>query len=141
MDTGEGDALLDVSDSMASFKSQFQSLVAEDQLGVLSELLADHATTFYEVTVPDVFLQLSLMSMKHLDSSGKMNVLYELAKGLGTLRPNSSEPVFPMSRMPFGLLQYMVTFFTCKPGQHVSTAVHYMQITHCELIAIVSFHY
>ncbi len=49
-----------------------------------------------------------------------MNVLYHLAKGLGTLRPNSNESRFPVSRMPFGLLQYMTTFFTSTNTTHVS---------------------
>ena len=51
-------------------------------------------------------------AMVNLEAKAKVNVVYELAKGLGTLRPNSMESLFPDSRMPFGLLQYTVSFFT-----------------------------
>lgn len=119
MDTGEGDVRLEVFDRFQSFKSKFQVLTSTDQLTLLNELLNEHATAFHKLSMPDDFLHLSLMSMQHLDSFGKVNVLYELAKGLGTLRPNSTEPVFPISRMPFGLLQYIVTFFNSKSGNQV----------------------
>ena len=121
MDTGENILNVDVTDSMSCFKAQFQALTPNDQLNTMSELLCKHAATYYEVTMPEDFLLLSLKSMQHLESFGKVNVLHELAKGLGTSRPHSSEPLFPISRMPFGMLQFMVTFFNCKPGQNVRT--------------------
>ena len=137
MDTGEGNTPLEVCDSMASFKPQFQALTAEDQLSMISELLMEHATKFYRVTVPKDFLQSSLMSMQHLDSSGKVNVLYELAKGLGTLRPDSTEPLFPITRMPFGLMQYMVTFFNSTPGTHVSSVLSCMRMVMINVVRIL----
>ena len=75
--------------------------------------------------MPEDFLLASLKSMQHLESFGKVNVLHELAKGLGTLCPHSSEPLFPISRMPFGMLQFMVTFFNCKPGQNVRMILYH----------------
>ena len=124
MDTGENFSNIDVTDLMSSFKSQFETLTSSDQLNLLAELLSKHAETYYQVTLPGDFLQSSLNSMQRLQSFGKVNVLHELAKGLGTLRPDSSEPLFPISRMPFGMLQYMVTFFNCKPGQNVRTILY-----------------
>ena len=123
MDTGKNDVSVGVTDSMSSFKSQFQTLPANDLLNLLTELLRKHAETYYQVAMPGDFLQSSLKSMQHLQSFSKVNVLHELAKGLGTLLPHSSETLFPISRMPFGMLQYMVTFFNCKPGQNVRTVM------------------
>ena len=41
-------------------------------------------------------------------------VLYELARGLGMNREDNSDSLFPVQRMPFGLLQYAVGFFNAK---------------------------
>lgn len=131
MDTGENDVDVSVTDLMSPLKLQFETLTASDQLGLLIELLSKHFETYYQVTLPDDFLQLSLKSMQQLQSFGKVNVLHELAKGLGTLRPHSSESLFPVSRMPFGLLQHTVTFFICKPGQSVRTVVIYSMLCLC----------
>ena len=35
--------------------------------------------------------------------------------------PDRDDSLFPTSRMPMGLLQYMVQFFVSESGQHVST--------------------
>ena len=48
-----------------------------------------------------------------------MNVLYELAQGLGTMRPDQSDTCFPMTRMPFGMVEYMTTFFNSTPESNV----------------------
>ena len=107
-------------DSMATFKLYFQTLTAKEQEDVLNELLCSHAAIQYNLVIPEDYLQLSLDGMKHLETVGKANVLYELAKGLGTMRHDNSDSVFPASRMPMGMLQYMVHFFNAKPGQNVS---------------------
>ena len=106
-------------DTMATFKSKFYTLTSNDQLEVLNELLSSHAAMQYNLIIPEDYLQLSLKRMKHLEEVGKSNVLYELAKGLGTMRDDKSGSMFPVSRMPMGMLQYMVHFFNAKPGQTV----------------------
>ena len=106
-------------DTMATFKSKFYTLTSNDQLEVLNELLSSHAAMQYNLIIPENYLQLSLKGMKHLEEVGKINVLYELAKGLGTMRDDKSDSNFPVSRMPMGMLQYMVHFFNAKPGQTV----------------------
>lgn len=99
MDTGEDALNIAVTDLMSSFKCQFHSLPPTEQLNLLTELLCKHAKAYYGVPIPDDFLLSSLKSMQHLQTFGKVNVLHELAKGLGTLRPHSSEPLFPIPRM------------------------------------------
>ena len=99
-------------DRLQSFKGLVTSLPASDQLKLLSDLFCEYTSTFYELMVDEGFLQLSLMAMKYLESHSKENVLYHLAKGLGTPCPHSNEPRLPVSKMPFGLLEYTVTFFS-----------------------------
>ena len=62
-----------------------------------------------DVSVPSDYLHLSLKGMEKLKESKRVNVLYELSKGLGITRPDGSDTTFPTKRMPMGLLQYMVS--------------------------------
>jgi hypothetical protein len=57
--------------------------------------------------------------MENLHRAGRSNVLYLLAKALGTTRPDGSDSLLPISRMPMGLLEYMVNFFTASSIQQV----------------------
>ncbi len=57
-------------------------------------------------------------------SDGKSNVIYGLCNGFGRSRPeNENESYFPTSRMPMGLLEYMVNFFVTEHGNKVSTVI------------------
>ena len=117
VDTGECQVNPAMVDRFQKFKRQVLNF---DLLKLISELFCEHATSFYKVAVDDDFLELTLLAMKHLDSNSKENALYHLAKGLGTLRPDTNESRFPVSRMPFGLLQYMTTFFSSTSATNVS---------------------
>jgi len=46
-----------------------------------------------------------------LNANGRGNILYKLAKGIGTLREDGQEPRFPIKRMPMGLTEYSADFF------------------------------
>ena len=107
-------------DMMASVISGFQKSSADQQLSALCEMFCCHAKTFYGVVVPSDFVSMSILGMKQLEKSGRINVIHELAKGLGTMRPDGSDSCFPTSRMPMGLLQYIVQFFNTEPGKAVS---------------------
>ena len=52
-----------------------------------------------------------MQAMLHLKQCDRSNILYSLAKGLGTLKPDGSDSKFPAKRMPAGLLKHMVNFF------------------------------
>ena len=108
-------------DTMEILLQKFFLLPAEQKLTLVNEMLCSVSATDYGVVIPNDYLLLSVMGMKHLESTGRGNVLYELAKGLGTMRPDGSDSYFPTSRMPMGLLEYMVNFFNAKPGQNVCT--------------------
>ena len=81
------------------------------QLELISDVFSSHASRCYGLSVPTDFLKLSLCGMQCLKDAGILNVTYSLAKGLGISRPDGSDSLFPTSRMPMGLLQYMIEFF------------------------------
>ena len=65
------------------------------------------------------FLELVVKGMKRLHDGGRSNVIYLLAKALGTTRSNGSDSLLPVSRMSMGLLEYMVNFFTASSTNKV----------------------
>ena len=84
-------------------------------MSVLCQLFSHHCATAHGVHVPEDYLRLSLCALKNFEAHGKLNIVYELAKGLGTMRPNQSDTCFPMTRMPFGMMDYMAAFFNSTP--------------------------
>lgn len=80
----------------------------------LDQQLESFSTAFstlarmHNLSLPGNFIECSIKAMKCLKESGRMNVLYSLAKGLATTRNDGSGPKFPTTRMLMGLLEYMV---------------------------------
>lgn len=99
---------------------QVKDMTAQEQKKLISDLLVNYATVQHNVTIPDDFIELLICSLVNLQDSGCADVIYALCKGLGTRRPDGCDSVFPTTRMPMGLLQYIVQFFITKPGKHVS---------------------
>ena len=91
----------------------------EEQMSLLCQFFTHHCVTAHDVDVPNDFLRLSVCAMQNLVAQGKLNVLYELAKGFGTMRPDQLDTCFPMMRMPFGMIEYMAAFFNSTPGSKV----------------------
>ena len=48
------------------------------------------------IHIPNDFLQLAIAAMCHLKANQCHNVLYDLAKGIGTLRADKSDSIFPV---------------------------------------------
>lgn len=88
-------------------------------MSLLSQFFSHHCAVSHNLEVPNDYLRLSVCAMKNLEAHGKPNVLYQLTKELGTLCADSSDTHFPITRMPFGMLEYMVTFFNSTPGSNV----------------------
>lgn len=65
------------------------------------------------VSYPKNFVQTSLAAMKRLEANGKSNLVYKFCQGLAFDRPERSGPLIPINRMPFGLIEYCIEFFTC----------------------------
>lgn len=70
--------------------------------------------------VPDDFLVYCSQAFQQLSEVQRSNVLYSLAKGIGTMRTGRSESLFPVTRMPMGLLEFMVNFFVANDSRSVS---------------------
>ena len=68
-------------------------------------------------TNPSDFVTLSLTSMKVLQEHNKSNLLYKFAYCLGSNQPGTEKPLFPLNRMPFGLVEYQIEFFSCTNMQ------------------------
>ena len=80
--------------------------------------LQSHLASNLSVNVPDDFLELAAAAMQHLKSCGRANVVYNLAKAIGTMREDLSDSLLPAKRMPIGLIEHCVNFF-CSTRQQV----------------------
>ena len=59
------------------------------------------------------FVSNSIKAMKRLSSSDKPNLVYKFSQMLNLQKAdNPMEPVIQLDRMPFGLLEYVIQFFT-----------------------------
>ena len=80
-------------------------------LALLSLIPDSDQTLRSSVTVPAEFIAHSLVAMEKLKHAGRSNILALL---LGTVRPDGVESLMPVHRMPVGLIEYAVNFFTSK---------------------------
>ena len=84
-----------------------------DALSVTDELYSWLATKV-GISAPLLgFVRLSLEAMRRLQVNEKPNLVLKFCQCLATDRPDKSGPLMPMHRMPFGLVQYCIEFFTC----------------------------
>ena len=97
----------------------FNRLPVESQLTLLSDLFSSYLTNVYSLTVPKDFLCNAANAMLRLSDGGRTNVLYHLAKGIGTLRADKKDSRFPVKRMPMGLVEYIAQFFAVDNLQQV----------------------
>ena len=97
----------------------FNRLPAESQLTLLSDLFSSYLTNVYSLTVPKDFLCNAANAMLRLSDGGRTNVLYNLAKSIGTLRADKKDSRFPVKRMPMGLVEYIAQFFAVDNLQQV----------------------
>ena len=56
----------------------------------------------------------------YLKNCNQTNVAYGLAKVIGTLRPDKTDSLMPTKRMPMGLVEYLVQFFSADNLTKVS---------------------
>ena len=61
--------------------------------------------------IPKDFLVLASSAVLRLSEKGRSNVIYNLAKGISTLREDGLDSRFPTQRMPMGLVEYTANFF------------------------------
>lgn len=73
---------------------------------------------------------LAVSAMEHLESCGRSNVVYNLAKVLGRMRNDKSDSLLPAKRMPMGLIEHCVNFFSSSSIREVRTCM-YMHLCKC----------
>ena len=66
------------------------------------------------MVIPDDFVYICLKAMECLSQVGRQNVVYGLVQGLGTMREDNSDSQFPVLRMPMGILEYMISFYSAN---------------------------
>ena len=81
------------------------------QLEIISEMFSTYAHS-QGVSVSSNSLHLFLQVSCHLKNCNQTNVVYGLAKVIGTLRPDKTDSLMPTKRMPMGLVEYLVQFFS-----------------------------
>lgn len=89
-------------------------LSAGAQLEAMSKFFSEYALANFSLTVPEDFLSLAAKAMAKLKHSERSNVLYNLAKGIGTPRDDGSDSRFPTQRMPMGLVEHIANFVADK---------------------------
>jgi len=98
-------------------------LPTESQLLALSKLFSAYLSDHFLLTVLNDFLKNAASAMLRLSGGGRTNVLYNLAKGIGTMRPDQSDSHFSIKRMPLGLVEYVANFFAAENLQQVITCI------------------
>lgn len=88
-----------------------QQLISDCSMEYLSTIFAQVCEKKLGVKVPEDFLVLASSAIHRLSEKGRSNILYSLAKGIGTMREDGLDSRFPTQRMPMGLVEYTANFF------------------------------
>ncbi len=80
------------------------------QVLYISKLFSRVCQTEFQYDVPDDFLIYAFQAFNRLATVQRSNVLYSLAKEIETMRNDLTDSLFPVKRMPMGLLEFMVNF-------------------------------
>lgn len=85
-----------------------------DSLGLeqVSVWLSSYCKRELEIDIPRDFLSVATSAMVRLSKCQRSNVVYNLAKGISTMRADNSDSCFPVLRMPMGLVEYLTSFYT-----------------------------
>ena len=129
-------------DAAAVCQEALAPLEADDQLDILSDKFSRFLKQRFQTKVPPGdFLKLVVQGMERLHASGRTNVIYLLAKALGTTRPDGSDSLLPTSRMPMGLVEYIVNFFTASSVQKVKHCSVFLYCSECQCACHMCFLY
>ncbi|CAC5363788.1 unnamed protein product [Mytilus coruscus] len=110
-----------------SVKANFQRLSIETKKQFLDQMFESVAEEEGLKIGTARFTSLSLLAMKTLTDNEKPNLVKYFVKCLGTKRPNSQEPLMPVTGMPFGLIQHQIQFFCASDIRQISIPDDYFQ--------------
>ena len=91
-------------DTLSEMLDKVVLLDVDQTLQLLSEIFSAYCSKF-GLEVPIDFIRYSAQGMQH---AGRTNFLYNLAKGLGTMRSDGEDPT---KQLVTGLFEYTVNFF------------------------------
>lgn len=74
---------------------------------------------------PKYFVSNSIKAMKRLSLANKQNLVYKFSQML-ILQKATNLPVLQLDRMPFGLLEYVIEFFTSTNINQVYSVVYHL---------------
>ena len=94
-------------------------ILEESCLPLLSELSSAFLSIRFALSVPKDFLYLAEIAMVQLSDGGWTNILYNLAKRIRTMRPDTKISRFPVMQMPMGLVEYTAQLFAADNLQQV----------------------
>ena len=106
-------------DTLISYSEHIARMPTEDQLRLAGEVYSMYLSK-EDVSVPEDFLKLVAQGMVQLQNAGRSNILYSLAKGLGTMRPDGSDSIFPSRQLVTGLVEHCANFFAASFSEQVS---------------------
>lgn len=109
-----------VEEIFAFCRNEIAKLESEQQVYVISQLFSYFSLNNSRLIVPGDFLFLAQRAMRELKGAGRSNVVYNLVKAIGTKRPDGSDSLLPVRRMPMGLLEYCGIFFTSTRLEQVN---------------------
>lgn len=114
-------ATVSASDVLRECKQLLLLADSKEWLNIIS-CLYSWLVTYLESpsTVPSDFISFAYNAAQHLHSCGRSNIIYLMAKGIGTMRPDNSDSLLPAKRMPMGLIEYTANFFASDNVQQVS---------------------
>lgn len=87
----------------------FIALAKEAKFSLMDKMFADLSNSVGVNTKLSNFISLSVEAMKALQNAGKQNLIYKWAK---CIAGENGKPLMPLNRMPFGLIEYQMEFFT-----------------------------
>ena len=122
---------LSLGDTIKKFITAFTNVVSYRLQKQILQFLYQHIVvmigggTFYSFVEHD-FLWKSLSAMKVLHSESKHNLLYHLSRCFLLEEENGSTRM-PLNRMPYGLIDYNIRFFSSTSSNKLGLEEHYAQ--------------
>ena len=88
-----------------------EQLISDCSVEYLSSVFTQVCEKELGLKIPKDFLVLASSAMVRLSEKNRSNILYNLAKGISTMRADGLDSRFPTQRMPMGLMEYTASFF------------------------------
>ena len=111
-------------DSKSSFVTMaLEKMSTKVQHQIVDDLFLEIARKSGIDTNPKNFATLALAAMSTLKANKKPNLVYKWCECL--VRKESQKPVLEMSKMPFGLIQYQIEFFSCTNTSQIRESHDY----------------